>query len=203
MLKASAQRNDTRTGILDAAFATLREEGFGGASARAIARRGGFNQSLVFYHFGSVNGLLLAALDRVAGERMERYRELLSDVRDPAEVIRRMRLLYEEDRESGHSTVLAEMFAASSAAPELREQLMLLMGPWIDFTTGLLADFFAGTPLEHLVDARTAAQAFLAAYIGIDVLSHLDGDGGRAAAIFDAGDRLAAFAGAFLGGDRT
>ena len=44
--------------IVEAAIETLKTEGFAGASARAIARTGGFNQALVFYHFGSVNELL-------------------------------------------------------------------------------------------------------------------------------------------------
>ena len=52
----------TKEQIVGAAIETLRTEGFGGTSARAIARIGDFNQALIFYHFGSVNGLLLEAL---------------------------------------------------------------------------------------------------------------------------------------------
>ena len=55
MIKPTAQT------IVKAALETLREEGFAGASSRAIARRGGFNQALIFYHFGSLANLLLEA----------------------------------------------------------------------------------------------------------------------------------------------
>ena len=51
----------------------LKEEGFAGASAREIARRAGCNQGLVFYHFGSVTNLLLAALDEVSETRRVHY----------------------------------------------------------------------------------------------------------------------------------
>ena len=55
------------------AVAALNEEGFAGASAREIARRAGCNQGLVFYHFGSVANLLLAALDEVSETRRRHY----------------------------------------------------------------------------------------------------------------------------------
>ena len=50
----------TRARILDAALQALRDEGIAGISARNIARHGGFNQALIFYHFRSVEGLLVA-----------------------------------------------------------------------------------------------------------------------------------------------
>lgn len=54
----------TRQQLVDAAIETLKDHGFAGASARVIADRAGINQGLIFYHFDSVTGLLLAALDR-------------------------------------------------------------------------------------------------------------------------------------------
>src|ERR1700733_11435946 len=66
---------DTRDALVRGAIAALKEEGFAGASARAIARRAGCNQGLVFYHFGSVANLLLAALDAVSETRRAHYQE--------------------------------------------------------------------------------------------------------------------------------
>ena len=53
---------DTRAALVAGAVQALGEVGFAGASAREIATRAGCNQALVFYHFGSVTELLLAAL---------------------------------------------------------------------------------------------------------------------------------------------
>lgn len=58
----------TRQRIVDATLETLRNEGFAGATSRAIARAGDFNQALIFYHFGTLDGLLLAALDKTSEE---------------------------------------------------------------------------------------------------------------------------------------
>jgi len=55
-----------------AALETVKAAGFAGATTRAIARTGGFNQALIYYHFGSLDTLLLAALDHTSGERLER-----------------------------------------------------------------------------------------------------------------------------------
>src|SRR3954453_23010751 len=92
--------------IVDAALETLREEGFAGATSSAIARRGGFNQALVFYHFGSLDGLLLAALDASSTERLERYRAEVGPLTTPEELVATMARIYAEHRESGHLTVV-------------------------------------------------------------------------------------------------
>jgi AcrR family transcriptional regulator len=201
VLKATAQGSATRDRILDAAFETLRQDGYSRTSARAIARRGDFNQALIFYHFGSLTDLLLAALDRVGAERRRRYEETLGALRSPLEVAAQARLLYAEDVESGHSTVVAELFAASSGNPELREQMVARMQPWLEFTERLLERFTSGSPFAALIDARAAAGAILSLYIGMDLLIHLDGDRSRGTAIFDAGDRLAATVAPLFGGE--
>ena len=56
--------------IVDAALHTLTSTGYANTSVRAIATTGGFSPALVFYHFGSVDALLLAVLDRISGERL-------------------------------------------------------------------------------------------------------------------------------------
>ena len=64
--EAGGRSAATKQALVAAAIETLRAEGFAGASARAIAGRAGCNQALIFYHFGSVVTLLLAALDEVS-----------------------------------------------------------------------------------------------------------------------------------------
>ena len=56
----SSNSAETREKLIDAARSCLLTEGIAGASARAIARHGDLNQALVFYHYGSVEGLLAA-----------------------------------------------------------------------------------------------------------------------------------------------
>src|ERR1039458_9555644 len=87
----------TKLVIVEAALGTLKSKGFAGASARAIAREGGFNQALIFYHFGSVRTLLLAALDLIGDRRMNDYGPAFEAARTAPELARLARTMYDDD----------------------------------------------------------------------------------------------------------
>ena len=193
VLKARAQEAlETRQRIVEAAFETLRASGYAGTSARSIARTGGFNQALIFYHFGSVNDLLLAALDVSSERRMTRYRQALGDIDDLPRLLDAAAALYREDAECGHTTVLAELFAASLAVPALAAELTARMEPWILFTEELMRGFLHRLSVGGAVNLRVAAQATLALYLGIDLLVHADGDRSRVDSMLEEARRLTA-----------
>src|SRR5271156_1826154 len=117
--KGSSRSAGTRTELVDAAVETLKADGFAGASARAIAERAGLNQGLIFYHFGSVANLLLAALDSVSALRMEQYGAALDRVGSPSELVDVAMAIFKEDLDAGHVAVLTEMIAGASSTPGL------------------------------------------------------------------------------------
>jgi AcrR family transcriptional regulator len=174
MTKSSAQ--DTPKRLIDAALETLREEGFAGATSRAIARRGGFNQALVFYHFGSVDGLLLAALDATSEERLARYRAEVAAVASLDELIALMSRIYAEDRDSGHLTVVSQMIAGSLARRDLAPQVLARMEPWLALAEETVTRFLGASV------ARELAPALVTFYLGVNLLSVLDQ--GRIDALF-------------------
>jgi AcrR family transcriptional regulator len=191
MTKATAQeKRATRDQILEATLETLREEGFAGATSRAIARRGGFNQALVFYYFGSLDGLLLAALDLTSNRRLERYREALAQANGLEEMVRTAAELYREDRETGHMTVVSQLVSGSLARRELAPQVLANMEPWLAFARETIERALAGTPLAGLVPVDEAASAVITFYLGVNLLSNLDG-GARTDALFARLDTLA------------
>ncbi len=181
---------DTRNLIVESALESLREDGFAGTSARTIARRGGFNQALIFYHFGTLDDLLLAALDRTSSERMQRYRSVLAEAKTLPDKIASATKLYREDLKSGHITVLSEMIAGSLSRPDLGPQIVERMEPWIDFAMEALREPLSATGLESVIPARTAAYAVVALYLGIDLLSHLEEDNARTEALLEVAGRL-------------
>jgi AcrR family transcriptional regulator len=191
----TAAAADTRRRIVEAALDTLKAEGFAGASARAIARTGGFNQALVFYHFGSVNNLLLAALEETSRRRMARYREILDQGLDLHELVAAAADVYREDLEAGHLTVLAEMVGAGVSSPELGARVARCLQPWVAFTEEAVAEAGAESAITSLVPASDLAYAVVALYLGVELLTHLDGDRARAESLFAAGGRLIALLG--------
>jgi AcrR family transcriptional regulator len=176
----------TAEGIVTAALETLRTEGFAGASSRAIARRGGFNQALVFYYFGSLEGLLLAALERASEERLARYRAAVDGIDSLDALVPAMADLWEQDKASGHVRVISQMVAGAVNRPELAERVVALMQPWVE-----LAQATVERVLPAIVPAREAADAIVTFYLGVNLLTNLDPSTERADAFFAKARELA------------
>ena len=170
MTKSSAQ---TKEQILAAAAATLQEEGFAGATTRAIARRGGFNQALVFYHYGSLDGLLMAVLDRTAGARLDRYRAELGDVSSLGDLFARLRRFHEEDQESGHVRVLSAARCRSVDAIGSRARGTGASRALAEAAEETIAKLLQGTQIEGIVPTPLVARAALTYYLGASLLDVL------------------------------
>jgi AcrR family transcriptional regulator len=177
MIKKNARTGEAkRRQIIAAALEVLRKDGFAGATSRAIARAGGFNQALIFYHFGTLDGLLLAALDRTSAERLARYRRAVEEASTIEELAAVAARVYEEDRDSGHMTVVSQMVAGSVARPELAPEILARTEPWIDLCEEALRKAFARLPAPEGVPLRDLAYAVVTFYLGLNLLTHLDED---------------------------
>jgi AcrR family transcriptional regulator len=189
----------TRARIIEALLATLAGEGFAGATARGIARTGGFNQALIYYHFGSIENLMVAALQHFSEQRLERYREALDGIGSVTELIGALGVLYEQDLHHGRVAAVQEIVAGCSSSPELRRPVAELVDPWSAFAGEVVARLVRGTALESLVPVEEAGYVLVALYFGVETLAHLDPDRSRAPALFAAGSRLAPALDAILG----
>jgi AcrR family transcriptional regulator len=189
----------TKEQILAAALETLRHDGFAAATSRAVAARGGFNPALVFYYFGSMDALLLAALDRTSEQRLAAYRETLADAETLADVLGAAPRLYEEDRASGHVDVVSQMIAGSVARPELAQEMTARMQPWIELCEEVVGRAVAGTRLAA-VPTRDLADAIVTFYLGANLLTNLDPRSAGAAVLADRLEALQPLLAAVLGG---
>jgi AcrR family transcriptional regulator len=186
----SGRSAETRLLLVAAAIATLKEKGFGGASARAISERAGTTQGLVFYHFGSVANLLLAALDSVSAERLAHYGAALEEVDSPASMVGVARAIFTEDLDAGYVTVLAEMIAGASSTPGLGPEVAARIGPWTSFAQDAIEQMLGDSALATLVPARDVAYGIVALYLGLEMLSHLNGDQEPAQRLFGHAEQL-------------
>jgi AcrR family transcriptional regulator len=184
----------TRAALIEGAIEALRTTGFAGASAREIARLAGCNQTLVFYHFGSVTSLLLAALDGVSERRMAAYQQVISGARSASDLVESARAIFAEDLDSGHVTVLVEMIAGARSVPGLGEQVAARLAPWREFAEEAVGGALASSPLARLLPARDLAHGVVAGFLGLELLAALDGDRAAALALFDRASVLAAMA---------
>lgn len=176
---------ETRTALVAGAIEALREVGFAGASAREIASRAGANQALVFYHFGSVNELLLAALDDISARRLEAYSTVVEQATTLSDLIDSAREIFTEDLDAGHITVLVEMVNGAQSTPGLGEQVAARLAPWRDFAEAAVRKGTAGSPFAFMLPAKEIAHAVVAGFLGLELLAALDGDRTAALALFD------------------
>src|SRR3954451_15476158 len=194
--RAGAAKTDAavapRGALVDAAVESLRFDGFTGASARAIATRAEINPGLIFYHFGSVADLLLAALGEVSERRMARYSAAVDAAVTPAELVAVATAIFREDLDEGYVTVLVEMIAGAGSSPELGEQVAALIAPWRTFAQRAIETIVSASPFASLVPVDDAAHAVVALYLGLEMLSHLDGDRAPALRLFDQASNLVA-----------
>jgi AcrR family transcriptional regulator len=194
--ETSTGSEETRRVLVDAAIEALREVGFSGASAREIAGRAGCTQGLVFYHFGSVTNLLLAALDEVSARRFTRYRGAVEGAHNLPELVEAAESIFEEDLDAGYISVLAEMIAGASSTPGLGREVAARVAPWRAFTADAVRETLAGSPLSQIVPPEEIAHGIVALYLGLEMLAHLDGDRGATSALFERAKQIAALAGA-------
>ena len=188
----------TKLQIAEAALETLKSVGFAGASARAIAHQGGFNQALIFYHFGSVQTALLAAFDLVSERRMREYGPQIEAAVSPPELVGLVRRIYDDDLERGYVTALGEMVAGGVSDPALGAEVAARIDPWIALVESKLEQLLGGSPLRALFVPRDLAFGIVASYFGVDMLSHLRQDRSGAHSLLDLAGRLAALADTLL-----
>jgi AcrR family transcriptional regulator len=186
----------TRKALIDSTIVTLREEGFSGASARAISDRAGLNQGLVFYHFGSVVNLLLAALDTVSDIRMEKYGAAIEQASSPTEIMIIATQIFQDDLDTGYVTVLVEIIAGASSTPGLGAEVATRIGPWFTFAKDALDKTFGDSPIATLLPSSDVAYTVVALYLGLEMLTHLNGDREPALRLFAHAQQLVVLLGA-------
>jgi AcrR family transcriptional regulator len=174
----------TRERIIEATLRTVREAGSADTTARAIARAGGFNQALIFYHFGSLDRLLQEAFAEASARQIEKYRTAAAEVSSLSDLVRIARRLHAEDMESGAVTVVTQLMAAASEPDEAAALLDRFDG-WIGLVEDALRRAIGESALASVVPPREAAYAIAAMFLGVELMARLDPARSEAEAVFD------------------
>ena len=122
-------RSAAEEALLDAAERLLVDVGHAGITTRRLAEEAGVNHGLVHYYFGSVENLLVRALERFTERLIERQRELYESDLPLVEKWRTaMRYLVGED--VTYEKVWLELQALAWNDAGLRERLARVNGEW-------------------------------------------------------------------------
>ncbi len=121
--------------ILDAALAVFSERGYQSASMDAVAERVGVTKPVLYTHFGSKDGLLLACIARARAELLEVTTAAAAAADGPEEMLRRCTWAFFdhlERREPAWKLLYEESTVAGEALEGIRAQQT-------DFIAALLA----------------------------------------------------------------
>jgi AcrR family transcriptional regulator len=111
--------------ILDVALAVFTERGFREASMDAVAERAGITKPVLYTHFGSKDGLLLACIARARAELLEVTTAAAAAASGPEDMLRSGTLAffrYLEEREAAWTLLCSESTVAGEALEGIRAQ---------------------------------------------------------------------------------
>ncbi|MEO8360036.1 MAG: TetR/AcrR family transcriptional regulator [Vicinamibacteria bacterium] len=130
----------SKAAILDAATDVFMHEGFSGARVDEIARRARANKAMIYYHFGSKQGLYKATLLKLFGDVLVEIARLKASEAEP---LAKLRALY---------TRIAHHFTDTPALPHIMLRELLAGGKAMDAeaarTLGVIVDFVSQTVTE-------------------------------------------------------
>jgi AcrR family transcriptional regulator len=159
----------TRRRIVDAARDVLLERGHAAASTRAVADEAGVRLSLVHYHFGGKQGLLVAVLERENAELLERQRELYAEPGPLAGKWRTACDFLDVDIRSGFVRVLWELWAAGLADESLAAGWRSAMGGWRSLLESVFAAWADAGGIELPLRPRALATLVANVFQGIEI----------------------------------
>lgn len=160
----------SREALLDAAIDLIAEGGYTATGVDAIARRSGVVKSALYWHFGSKDGLLVAALERTAREWVSEFEAAVVETAEPAQrlenLVERVRHLF-LDKPERVRLIMAALIERGATNDEVREGVARIL----DVMRGAIARGMGVLPIPtYRIDGiatltlETLAGAFLDHY---------------------------------------
>lgn len=167
--RRSVRGDATKELILEAARESLREQGYSGTSMRAVAERAGVQLSLVHYHFGSKQAVLVAVLERENEKLLERQQALFAGPEPLSVKWRAACRFLEDDLESGYVRILWELWAAGLADEELAARWRNATAGWRRLMAEVFEEWSREVGLELPISAAAVATLVANLFQGLEV----------------------------------
>jgi AcrR family transcriptional regulator len=167
--RRSVRGDATKELILEAARESLRERGYSGTSIRAVAERAGVQLSLVHYHFGSKQAVLVAVLERENEKLLERQQALFAGPEPLSAKWRAACRFLEDDLESGYVRILWELWAAGLADDELAARWRNATAGWRRLMAEVFEEWSREVGLELPISAAAVATLVANLFQGLEV----------------------------------
>jgi len=124
----SAERR--RDAIVDAALSVAQRKGLAATTVRDVAAEMGSSSGLIHHYFETMDDVVAAAFERVAGRDLEETEALLRDAGDPTAVVRGFLSSYAPVGEDWAFQLWLDAWAEAARRPALREVSSRLNLAW-------------------------------------------------------------------------
>jgi len=121
---------DRREAIVDAALAVARRKGLASTTVRDVAKEMGTSSGLIHHYFETMDDVLAAAFERVAGTDLKETEELLDQAGDPRGVLAAFLSSYAPVGEDWAFQLWLDAWAEAARRPVLREASSRLNLAW-------------------------------------------------------------------------
>ena len=182
----------SRERILQVALETFAQKGYSAAGVDALAARSGIAKTAIYYHFGSKEGLLAAAIERASSAWIEGIRSAAQEGDSPDDRLRRalagMRAMVEE-RPWILKLIQVLALEVGDDKPEIQATIRGIVRRARDTIVQGMREALG---LE-LREAELIASIFLALYDGVAFGHHVDPDLAPLEAVFEEIRRVVMF----------
>jgi len=145
----------TAVALMDATERLLIDVGYAGLSIRRITDEAGQAHGAIRYHFGTLEHLIVAVVDRQTDRLTTRQRAMYEADEPFSAKWRQAMIWFEEDLASGYPKLVAELRAAAWNVPACRPGIRRLIEVWSAVLHDAVSD--AAKQFELDVDADTIA----------------------------------------------
>jgi AcrR family transcriptional regulator len=124
----SAERR--RDAIVDAALSVARRKGLAATTVRDVAAEMGSSSGLIHHYFETMDDVVAAAFERIAGQDLDETQSLLDEAGDPTSVVRTFLSSYAPVGEDWAFQLWLDAWAEAARRPALREVSSRLNRAW-------------------------------------------------------------------------
>jgi AcrR family transcriptional regulator len=153
---------DRRSAILDAAIDVIARRGVRGFRVERVAEQAGVAVSLLYYYFGSRNGLVRATLDHANERAATTVRRASGRASVEATLLAEL-----DEAARDTSVVWGEVLASAVFEPKLRDGLRDATGTWTGLVAAEIEAGVADGSIPAGVDAHEAADRLTALAEGV------------------------------------
>jgi AcrR family transcriptional regulator len=173
-LTRKQQREATRGQLLDAAVECLVEHGYAGTTTQRIQDRVNLSRGALTHHFASKADLLVAAIHRVADQRLHQLRLAAQDIEPGPDALPEVVAAIHTAMCGGPLLAALELWVSARTDPELRAALL---PPERELGRALREVFDKATQNTDPTDTQLAFDSLLIFLRGLALTTVLRNDG--------------------------